>query len=307
MQKSRILRFIQPSAIILQFKHSAFSIDMATVHERLIEARQKLEGAGLRPADAKLDAEVLARHALGWDRAQLVSAGRDPAPTGFDERFAGYIARRAGREPVAFITGHREFWGLDLEVTPDVLIPRPETELIVEAACGRWPDRGRVRRIVDVGTGSGCLAIALAHEFPSARVIATDISGAALTVAARNARRHVSDRVSLLRANLLDAIGAPVDLIVSNPPYVPAGVQLSPEIIRFEPAVALYSGDDGLTLLAQLIGSVRSHLAAGGVFVVEFGLGQDTQIEALAADAGWREIVIKEDLQGIPRVAVLQC
>jgi release factor glutamine methyltransferase len=278
---------------------------MASVHQRINEARQRLQAAGLRPADAKLDAEVLARHALGWDRAQLVTDGRDPAPNGFDERFAAYIARRARREPVAFITGHREFWGLDLEVTHDVLIPRPETELIVEAACTRRPDRSGVRRIVDVGTGSGCLAVALAHEFPSARVTATDISDAALAVAARNVRRHVGDRVSLVRGNLLDAIGGHVDLIVSNPPYVPAAVQLSPEIIRFEPAVALYSGDDGLTLLAQLIGSARSHLAAGGLFVVEFGLGQDAQIEALAADAGWRDVTIKEDLQGIPRVAVM--
>jgi release factor glutamine methyltransferase len=297
-----------------EFKNSPFtsafcihhsSLSMLSVHQRINEARQRLQAAGLTPADAKLDAEVLARHALGWDRAQLVSAGRDPAPNGFDERFSGYIERRASREPVAFITGHREFWGLDLEVTPDVLIPRPETELIVEAACERWPDRSRVRHIVDVGTGSGCLAVALAHEFPSARVIAIDISAAALAVATRNARRHIGDRISLVRAHLLDAIAAPVDLIVSNPPYVPAGVELSPEIIRFEPAVALYSGDDGLTLLAQLIGSARSHLAAGGLFVVEFGLGQDAEIEALAADAGWRDVGIKHDLQGIARVAML--
>src|SRR5262245_41911064 len=278
---------------------------MASVNERIVEARQRLLAAGLAPADAKLDAEVLARHALGWDRAQLISDGRDPAPNDFDARFARYIERRAGREPVAFITGHREFWGFDLEVTPDVLIPRPETELIVEAACERWPDRTRVRRIVDVGTGSGCLAVALAHESASARVIAIDISAAALAVAGRNARRYIGDRISLVRANLLDAIGGPVDLIVSNPPYVPAGVQLSPEIIRFEPAVALYSGNDGLSLLAQLIGSVRSHLAAGGLFVVEFGLGQDDAIEALAADAGWRQVSIKADLQSIPRVAAM--
>jgi release factor glutamine methyltransferase len=292
-----------PFTSAFSIRHSA--LHMSSVHERIIEARQKLEAAGLAAADAKLDSEVLARHALGWDRAQLVTAGRDPSPSGFDERFSRYIERRASREPVAFITGHREFWGLDLEVTPDVLIPRPETELIVEAACEHWPDRNRVRHIVDVGTGSGCLAVALAQEFPSARVLATDISAAALAVAARNARRHAGDRVTLVRANLLDEIAAPVDLIVSNPPYVPAGVGLSPEIVRFEPAVALYSGVDGLYLLAQLIGSARSHLAAGGLFVVEFGLGQDAHIAALAEEAGWREVRIKQDLQGIDRVAVM--
>ena len=264
-----------------------------------------MQRAGLTPASAAIDAEVLARHVLGWDRARLVASGREPMPGGFDERFSACIERRAQREPVAFITGHREFWGLDFEVSRDVLIPRPETEMIVDAACEESPDRAQVRRIVDVGTGSGCLAVALAMEFPAARVLAVDISAAALTVASNNARRHRQDRVTFARADMLTAISGPVDLIVSNPPYVPSAVGLSPDITRFEPSIALYSDDDGLALLARLIGSARTRLADGGRFIVEFGLGQDARVQELADNAGWRAVAIKEDLQGIPRVAVM--
>ena len=248
---------------------------------------------------------MLARHALGWDRARLIASGREPMPGGFDERFTALIERRARREPVAFITGHREFWGLDFEVSPDVLIPRPETELIVEAACECWPNRQQIHRIVDVGTGSGCLAVALAVEFPAAHLLAIDISPAALSVATSNARRHQQQRITFIEADLLDAVSGPVDLIVSNPPYVPSKVELSPDVARFEPPVALYSGEDGLALLERLIGSARSRLANGGRFIVEFGLGQDGRVQELADAAGWRNLAVKEDLQGIPRVAVL--
>jgi release factor glutamine methyltransferase len=160
--------------------------------------------------------------------------------------------------------------------------------------------------IVDVGTGSGCLAVVLAREFPDARVIAVDISAEALTVAKRNAARHgVSDRIRFVRADLLEALAARADVIVSNPPYVPSGVELSPDIVRFEPAVALYSGTEGLTALERLVGSARRRLAPGGVFVVEFGFGQDDRVAELATAAGWSAIEIKEDLQSIPRVAAL--
>jgi release factor glutamine methyltransferase len=279
---------------------------MNSVHERIADARQALLRAGLTVEDARLDAEVLARHALGWDRARLVADGRDPMPADVDREYSALIERRATREPVAFITGRREFWGLDFDVSPAVLIPRPETELIVEAACDRLSRRDAVRTIVDVGTGSGCLAIALAREFPDARVLAIDISAAALGVATRNAERHgVDRRVTFVRGDLLDSVQGPVDLVVANPPYVPSGVELSPDIVRFEPAIALYSGSDGLTLVKRLVSSVRPRLADGGLFVVEFGLGQDDEVDTLARDAGWQEIEIREDLQGIPRVAVM--
>ena len=278
---------------------------MISVHERIAEARQELVRAGLTPADARLDAEVLARFALWWDRARLIADGREPMPEPAQARFASALGRRAAREPVAFITGSREFWGLDFEVSPDVLIPRPETELIVEAVCAR---RGKdaATTIADVGTGSGCLAVALAREFPHASVFAIDLSDAALDVARRNAARHeVSDRITFLRGNLLDALGAPVDVIVSNPPYVQSGVQLSLEIVRFEPALALYAGPDGLSVIRQLVASGREHLAPGGLFVMEFGLGQDDDVRALAQAEGWQDVSTVSDLQGIPRIAIM--
>jgi release factor glutamine methyltransferase len=278
---------------------------MTSVYDYLAGARDALVRAGLAPADAAFDAEVLARHALGWDRARLVVDGRSAAPPGFGDRFHDLIARRSRREPVAFIVGHREFWGLDFEVSPDVLIPRPETEMIVEAACARRPERSDVRRIIDVGTGSGCLAVTLAREFPAARVVATDISPAALAVAQRNAARYARDRVTFVRTDLLDAVAGPVDLIVSNPPYVPSGAALSHDVVRFEPATALYGGVDGLALLRRLIASARTRVADGGLFIVEFGYGQDDAVGDLAAAAGWRDVQFEHDLQSIPRIAVL--
>jgi release factor glutamine methyltransferase len=260
----------------------------------------------LSAGDAALDSEVLARHALGWDRARLLANGRNEEPADFAGRYQGLIDRRSRREPVAYITGFREFWGLEFDVTPDVLIPRPETELIVEGVCERHPDRRGVNHIVDVGTGSGCLSVALAREFPRAHVTAIDISDAALRIARRNAVRHgVLDRITLMKGDLLDAIAGPVDVIVSNPPYVPSAARLQPDIVRFEPALALFSGEDGLSALAALVGSAQARLSSSGLFAVEFGFGQSDAVTTLADAAGWRRITIKDDLQGIPRVAVL--
>jgi release factor glutamine methyltransferase len=279
---------------------------MTSVYDRIGEARRRLEQARFTAADAAIDAEVLARDALGWDRARLITDGRGPVPAGFDERYTAYVDRRVTREPVAYITGHREFWGLDFVVSSDVLVPRPETEMIVEAACDEMAPRDRVRSIVDVGTGSGCLAVALAREFPVARVVAVDLSEAALRVAARNVRAHADGRVTLVQASLVDAIAGPIDLIVSNPPYVPSGVGLSPDVAKFEPSLALYAEDNGLSILEQLIGDALARVAANGLFVVEFGFGQDTRVMELAYSAGWRDVTIKEDLQGIPRVAMMR-
>ena len=227
-------------------------------------------------------------------------------PPDVGRRFAALIERRATHEPVAFIIGHREFWGLDFDVSPDVLIPRPETELIVEAVCERRGRRADVRTIVDVGTGSGCLAIALAREFPAARVIATDISAAALTVAARNASRHGVDRqVTFVRGDLLEPVQGPVDVIVSNPPYVPAGVELSPDIVRFEPLGRALLGSRRVDAREAPRRLRAGAPGSGRVVRHEFGFGQDDEVVAFATRAGWRDVSIKDDLQGIPRVAVM--
>jgi release factor glutamine methyltransferase len=277
-----------------------------TMHERIAAARHALAAAGFSPEDAAIDADVLARHVLGWDRGTLLIRGAEPAPADFLADYDAAVGRRAAREPVALITGHREFWGLDFEVTRDVLIPRPETELIVEAALARV-DRREPVRILDVGTGSGCVAIALAAECPAARVTATDISPGALSVAVRNATRlGVAARVRFVRAHLLDGVRGPFDLIVSNPPYVAAGADLPVDVARYEPPSALYAADDGLAILRVLIATAAAELADGGALIVEFGDGQAERILELAADAGWRHVQLQNDLQRIPRVAVLQ-
>lgn len=280
-----------------------------TVYARLTEARQELTRAGIAPPDAALDAEVLARHVLGWDRAALMARWRDPAPADFPELLAPLIARRSAREPVAYITGHREFWGLDLEVTPDVLIPRPETELVVELALQHAAASGAPRTVVDVGTGSGAIAIALAREWPAATVAATDISPAALAVASRNAQRHgVAERIRFVSADLIDSQIPPSDLIVCNPPYVPIAHRrsLQPEVGTYEPQVALFGGGDGLELVRRLLDMAPACLAPGGSLIMEFGDGQEQGLLDAASDAGWQVLSVSPDLQGIPRVAVLR-
>jgi release factor glutamine methyltransferase len=280
---------------------------MATLHDRLAAARQAFERAGIASEEAAIDAEVLARHALGWDRAALITHGHEPPPDGFDPSFARLVERRVRREPVAQIVGHREFWGLEFEVTRDVLVPRPETELVVETAVELARSRG-IRRIVDVGTGSGCIAVSLAVSLPDASLVATDTSAAALAVARRNARRHgVDSRITFVEGDLLAGVQDPADLIVTNPPYVPAGDldSLPPEVAQYEPHQALLAGEDGLQAIARLLDEATAHLAPEGRLVVEFGFGQASRITALAGAAGWRIDAMRADLQQIPRVVVL--
>jgi release factor glutamine methyltransferase len=286
-----------------------------TLHAVILDARRRLERAGIEPVEAALDAELLARHALGgWERGQLIANWREPAPAGFGERFGPLVERRERREPTAYITGHREFWGIEIEVEAAVLIPRPETEFVVEEALARLtPDQncradGRALRIADVGTGSGCLAIALARWLPAAHVVATDMSAAALAVAARNVSRHdVQDRVTLVRCDLLDPTAGPFDLIVSNPPYVPTGdvASLQPEILNYEPRLALDAGPDGLELIRRLVPLAASRLVPGGWLIFEFGDGQATGVrEIITAEPSLAVVALRDDLAGIPRIAI---
>jgi len=282
---------------------------MASLHERLAAARETLIGAGISGEEAALDAEVLARHVLDCDRATLLTRARDPLPSAFDRLYRALIARRVRREPVGYIVGHREFWSLEFDVTPAVLIPRPETELVVEEALASLPRRDGVRHIIDVGTGCGCLAVTLAVEFPPARVTATDTSHEALAVAYRNADRHnVIGRITFVQGDLLEGLAGPADLIVSNPPYVPVGdaATLQPEVARYEPSSALYGGDDGLDVIRRLFGSAHQRLADGGWLIVEFGFGQEAAVRESARKAGWNVARMRSDLQGIPRIAVLR-
>jgi release factor glutamine methyltransferase len=280
---------------------------MPTVHSRIAAARQRLRDAGLSSGEADLGARVLAEHALGWTAERLLTDGRDAEPADFAPRFDALVARRAAREPLPYIVGHREFWNLDFEVTPAVLIPRPETELIVEAALDIVPP-GADATIADLCTGCGCVAIALARERPSARVIATDISEDALAVARRNARRFgVAARIEILSGDLLEPITRACDVIVANPPYVAARVRpaLQPEVRDHEPDLALFGGDDGLGMIDRLVRDAPARIRAGGSLVFEFGFGQDEEIERMIAQSPDLTFVdLKRDLQGIARTAI---
>lgn len=280
---------------------------MPTPYERIAQARSQLVEAGIPAEDAAFDAEVLARHALGWDRATLISHGREAAPPGFVEGFEALVVRRVRREPVAQITGHREFWGLDFEITSDVLVPRPETERIVEEALA-FAATNQCQTIIDVGTGSGCIAIAVARELPDVAILATDRSAAALRVAKRNAvRLRVAGQIAFLQADLFEGIHGQADLILSNPPYVPDGDAdgMPPEVLRFEPPAALFGGRDGLDVVRRLLREAPPRLAPGGRLVVEFGVGQEHEVRLAATAADWTVVHVRADLQGIPRTIVL--
>jgi release factor glutamine methyltransferase len=279
-----------------------------TVEERVARARRRLAVSGIPDADAALDVRLLAQHVLGWDAAHLIAHGDEAEPSTFASSYEALVERREQREPLAYLTGRREFWGLSFEVSPAVLIPRPETELIVETALALFRDRSRPMRAADVGTGSGCLAVALAREYPAMQIVATDTSQAALQVARINADRHgVSDRIEFVDADLLGPGSGSFDLIVSNPPYVPAAdyESLQPEVRDYEPLAALVAGPDGLAVIERLLTAVPPRMSSAGLLIFEFGFGQADQIEELiSCTSGLTMIGLRPDLQGIPRVAI---
>jgi release factor glutamine methyltransferase len=278
-----------------------------TIADHLAAARRALQGAGVPPPEASLDADLLARHVLGCDRAALLARRRETPAPDFEAAFAALIARRTTREPVAYIVGEREFWGLPFEVTRDVLIPRPETELIVEEALVAFGGEQPPATVIDVCTGSGCLAVSLAREFGGADIIATDISEAALDVARRNAQRHqVAARIAFRAADLLDGITTRADLIVSNPPYVARRdtARLAPEVRDHEPHVALFAGDDGLAVYRRLLPAARERLTRHGRLVIEIGQHQADAVMEIAEPARLRLDHTRQDLQGITRTLV---
>lgn len=282
---------------------------MNTLADEVSAAHRRLAAAGLAERDAAFDAEVLARHALEWDRATYLTRGRDLAPPAFRVKFDRLVERRCRREPVAHITGVREFWGLGFAVSSEVLIPRPETELLVETALALLVDRMAPWAIADVGTGSGCLATALARELPCARVTASDTSVAAIGVARRNAVTHdVADRISFHATSFFDGLPGPYDLIVSNPPYIPDQEvrRLAPEVSRYEPVAALAGGADGLDPARALVPAAVARLRTGGWLVMEIGAGQSAAVNALARHAGFPLDAMHPDLQGIPRAVVIR-
>lgn len=246
------------------------------------------------------EAQLLAAHVAGKPRSWVLAHDDEvPAPAVRDTLLDLYTRRRAG-EPIAYLTGEREFHGHSLRVTPDVLIPRPETELLVELALGRLPRGGQ---LLDVGTGSGAIAIACARARPDARVHASDVSSAALAVAQHNAARHALP-IELRAGDLLQPwAGRQFAVIASNPPYVAAGdAHLAQGDLRFEPALALTDGGDGLALIRRLAADARAHLARDGWLLFEHGFDQGPACSALLQSLGYRNVADAADLAGQPRV-----
>ena len=289
-----------------------------------------------------LAAELLLLHVLGRDRTWIYAHPEQEISDMDAARFFALIARRTNGEPTQHLTGKQEFWGLEFEVTPDVLIPRPETEHVIEVALDRLAVRelraGRKQRLTgeglqlaDIGTGSGCIAIALAKELPGATIYATDISSAALAVAQRNTTRHfVSDRIRLLECNLLNGLidhgpantglsvapnvehGSRIkehgshsfDLIASNPPYIGRreAATLMREVRDHEPVIALYGGEEGYELYADLIAQAAAHLKTSGILVLELGHNSLPAVQPLLDAPTWTNVAVTNDLAGIPRV-----
>jgi len=249
---------------------------------------------------AAIDARVLLRAVLGVDGAYLVAHGNDAIAAQLETKFREFAARRAAGEPVAYIIGEREFYGHTFKVTPAVLIPRPETELLVELAVERMPER-----VLDLGTGSGCIAISIALALPSVRVMAVDQSDSALAVARENAARFVANNVKFRQGSwYVPAAGERYDVIVSNPPYVAAGdAHLAQGDLRFEPVSALASGTDGLADIRVIVAGARAHLASGGWLLFEHGYDQAARCRELLAQAGFSEVQSWRDLAGIERVS----
>jgi len=292
------------------------------VRSALVEGIAQLEREQV--PSFELAAELLLMHILGKDRAWIYAHPEYELTSRTSEQYFFLIAQRASGIPTQQLTGRQEFWGLDFEVTPDVLIPRPETEHVIEVALERLgivagadsPRRNEKFQIADIGTGSGCIAIALAHELPAAQIVATDISPAALEVGRRNAARHgFTSRIGLVECNLMDfALHEPLatgreprsfDLIASNPPYIARrdAATLPREVREHEPESALFGGEMGTEIYAPLIAQAALLLKPGGILVLELGHDSAEHVSGLLARPEWTSVAITNDLAGIPRVA----
>jgi release factor glutamine methyltransferase len=280
---------------------------VTNVREVLSQGQAKLS-LGPHPERARQDAEFLLRHLLGQGHAWMISNLDADIPKPIRDSYGELLQRRCDGEPIQYIFGETEFYGLPFSVAPGVLIPRPETEHLVEKVlelAAQLPRTGL--QIADIGTGSGAIAVALAHSLPEARVFATDLSPQALSIAESNARRNsVASRIAFLEGDLLSPLaGRQFQIIASNPPYIPLADRdsLSVEVREFEPHAALFAGDDGLETYRRLIPQAFPLLVPGGWLALEIGYGQQPAIVSMLELTGYRELQFLPDYQGIPRVA----
>ncbi|HKR77416.1 MAG TPA: peptide chain release factor N(5)-glutamine methyltransferase [Rhodanobacter sp.] len=267
------------------------------------DVRTLLAAATVRLGE-RADAEALLLHVLGQPRSWLFAHADDAPDMDVQTAFEALVARRVAGEPVAYLTGRRGFWTLELEVTPATLIPRPETELLVELALERLP-RDATIRVADLGTGSGAIALAIASERPHARVVATDASADALAVARRNAQRVGIDNVRFVQGDWLAPLADErFALVVSNPPYIEAtDPHLAQGDLRYEPATALASGADGLDDIRRIVAGATAHLDPGGWLLFEHGWNQGDAARALLRAAGYAQVFTAQDLEARDRVS----
>ena len=282
------------------------------IGELLRSATNLLNEAGV--PDSRWDSELLMTHVLDCNRADLYTADLPPLDPSQQRAFTDLIRRRCRREPLQYLIGKQEFWGLEFHVSPEVLIPRPETESLIEAVGEQFPDRSVSITLADIGTGSGCLAITLAGLYSNARILAVDFSGAALEVARLNAARYApAQRIEFLEGDLCGPLISmelkeKMDLLISNPPYIPSpeiGL-LQAEVQSYEPRIALDGGRDGLDYFRRILIEGFDCLRPGGHFVLEMGNHQANPISDMALHGGWQVVRIKPDQQSIPRVILLR-
>lgn len=273
----------------------------STIDQTIRQAAQQI---GVASSSPRLDAEVLVMHATGLARTALFTRAQELLSPESEVRLQELFARRERGEPVAYLTGKREFWSLDLRVTPDVLIPRPETELLVEQALMRIPEKTEWT-IADLGTGSGAIALAIAKERPRCRVIATDASEAALAIAQANAIRLAINNIEFRHGEWLDPLADQVlDMIVSNPPYIAEqDPHLSQGDVRFEPRSALVAGADGLEAIRTITAGARRHLRHGGFLLLEHGFDQAPAVRTALSGQGYAVVATCPDLSGQPRIS----
>lgn len=252
---------------------------------------------------SRLDAELLLMFVLGEPRGHLFAHPDRKLNCRVRDKYAALVARRFAGEPIAYITGEKEFWSLPLKVTMYTLVPRPETELLVEQALARIPSKSRLR-ILDLGTGNGAIAVAIASERSRCTVVATDISAPALAVARANARRHQLSNITFLQGDWLAPLGdQEFDIIVSNPPYV-ASWDPAIDALSYEPVGALVAAADGLAAIRKITGNAGAHLIEKGTLVLEHGADQKDAVAGVLAQNGWTDVCCHRDLQRLPRVTI---
>lgn len=270
------------------------------IETALADGVERLRGNSDSP---RLDAELLLARALDVPRSYLIAHPEDSLDPAAVDRFFSAIDRRSNGLPLAYITGEKEFWSMTLAVSPDTLVPRPETEVLVDQALQRIP-RGGKYAVLDLGTGSGAIALAIAKERPHCDIVATDLSEAALAVARENANRHALPNIEFLSGDWTAPVAGRVfDIIVSNPPYVP-GADPDLERLGYEPRMALASGEDGLDAIRRISFEARPMIKQGGTLLIEHGETQQEEIGRILSAAGWNEISHVNDLAGKPRVSI---